>query len=61
MRDLLRDLVYLFSGEWRKHQRQKARAARKAPENAFGVALVLKGTPELKRHKGAYSTAKGAV
>lgn len=47
--------------EWRQHQRQKARAARKAPENAFGAPLVLKGTPELKRHKGAYSRAKGVV
>lgn len=47
--------------EWRQHQLQKARAARKAPENAFGAPLKLAGTPEMKRHNGAYSRAKGAV
>lgn len=57
----LREKPGMEWSEWRQHQRQKARAARKAPENAFGAPLELKGTPELKRHKGAYSSAKGAV
>ena len=57
----LREKPGMEWSEWRQHQRQKALAARKAPENAFGVPLALKGTPELKRHKGAYSSAKGAV
>ena len=48
--------------EWRQHQLQKARAARKAPENAFGAPLALPGTPKLQpitgaRHGGAYSKA----
>ena len=57
----LREKPGMEWSEWRQHQRQKARAARKAPENAFGAPLVLNGTPELKRHKGAYSSAKGAA
>lgn len=57
----LREKPNMEWDEWRLAQQQKARAARKAPENAFGAPLVLKGAPELKRHKGAYSSAKGAV
>ena len=62
----LREKPGMEWSEWRQHQRQKARAARKAPENAFGAPLKLAGTPELaqiteSRHKGAYSKAKKGV
>lgn len=57
----LREKPGMEWNEWRQNQLQKARSARKAPENAFGAPLKLAGTPEMKRHNGAYSRAKGAV